>query len=143
MVDYIALLQRKVLRYNGSCKPLTLTPGMVSRVLDGGKVARFITKVLCTVSPSGPCYLRGFTAKVAFIFYSCRSTFSLTGVNSLLLQYLPNFLLRYTGDRSNLSAGKMLHRVKDHYSLWFNESFNVHSYSPFYFGLRYDKVNIT
>ncbi len=142
VVDYIAFLERNILRYNSSCKPLPMPPFMISGVLKRGKIAGCRAKVLSAIPPYGSGYLRWLATKITLIFNLGCSILSFAGIYSFLSQYLPDLLPRYASQRSDLRGSQMLDGGQHHYILWSQASFNGHGHSPFSFGLRYDKVNI-
>jgi len=124
MVDYIAILKDKILRYNRSCKPLSLPPRVIARILKGCEITGFRAVMFDTIPPSCSMHFRRLTAEIALIFNSCRSFFSLTRIYSLISKYLPYSLPADPSNGSNLSAGKMLNGVKSYYILWFKAAFS-------------------
>jgi hypothetical protein len=139
MMYHVASEKLKVLVYDSPCKPLSLPPGMIARVLQSCKIASLRAIMFKTIPPSCSKHLRGLAAKVAFILDSCRSSFPLTRINSLLPQYLPNVLPCHSSNKSDLSAGQMLDSVKHYYILWFKSSFLLPHFNTLplvYNGLR-------
>lgn len=124
IMDYCALGNLKILRYNSPCKSLPLPPGMISRVLKRGKIASCGAEMLHAIAPSCSCHFKWLATKIAFIFHSCCSSWPLTRIHPFILQYLPNCLPRYASDRSDLRWRKMLNCGQHHNILW--------SQMPFY-----------